>query len=131
MLPTCTARVGQQAKGMVQHPGCSATLLSSMWIDGKGHHVYASYSSSGVLIKEDEQKTIAVARKPHLRVWVKEWGMEFLSTGKGCGGGGGGVMKIRKQEKYFITLMKKGNRSINVFLKRLWVIENLLRNLGV
>lgn len=91
MLPTCTARVGQQAKGMVQHPGCSATLLSSMWTDGKGHHVYASYSSSGVLIKEDE----------------------------------------RKQEKYFITLMKKGNRSINVFLKRLWVIENLLRNLGV
>lgn len=88
VLPTCTARVGQQAKGMVQHPGCSATLLSSMWTDGKGHHVYASYSSSGVLIKEDEQKTIAVARKPHLRVWVKEWGLEFLSTGKGCGGGG-------------------------------------------
>ena len=103
-----------------------------MWTDGKGHHVYASYSSSGVLIKEDEQKTIAVARKPHLRVWVKEWGMEFLSTGKGYGGGGWGwVVKIRKQEKYFITLMKKGNRSINVFLKRLWPIENLLRNVGV
>lgn len=52
----------------------SATLLSSMWSDGKGHHVYTSYSSSGVLIKEDEQKTIAVARKPPLRAWVKEIG---------------------------------------------------------
>ncbi|CAI9173605.1 unnamed protein product [Rangifer tarandus platyrhynchus] len=102
-----------------------------MWSDGKEHHVYASYSSSGVLIKEDEQKTIAVARKPHLRVWVKEWGMEFLSTGKGCGGRRGRAVKIRKQEKYFIMLMQKGKRSISVFLKRLWVIENLLRSLGV
>lgn len=29
--------------------------------------------------------------------------MEFLSTGKGWG------IKIRKKEKYFIMLMKKGN----------------------
>lgn len=47
------------------------------------------------------------------------------------GGKVGRAVKIRKQEKYFITLMRKGNRSINVFLKRLWVIENLLRSLGV
>lgn len=109
MLPTCAARMGQQAKGIVQRPCCPATLLSSMWSDGKGHHVYTSYSSSGVLIKEDEQKTIAVARKPPLRVWVKEWGMEFLSTGKGCGGrrGEGGENQKAKEILHYVNEKRK------------------------
>lgn len=57
--------------------------------------------------------------------------MEFLSTGKGCGGGGGGDEKSESKRNTSLQVNEKGNRSINVFLKRLWVIENLLRNLGV
>lgn len=44
------------------------TLLSSMCIDGKGHNGYTSYSSSGVLIKEDEQKTIAGSLLPESQI---------------------------------------------------------------
>ena len=44
------------------------TLLSSMCIGGKGHNGYTSYSSSGVLIKEDEQKTIAGSLLPESQI---------------------------------------------------------------
>lgn len=82
----------------------AATLPSSTSIAGEGHHGGTSCSSSGVFIKENEQKTIAgsVTRKPHFSVRVKEkWGMELLGPGKGWG------LKIRTKEKYFIMLMKK------------------------
>lgn len=36
----------------------AVTLLSGVCIGSKGHCGYISYSSSGVLIKEDKQKTI-------------------------------------------------------------------------
>lgn len=53
-FPLCPAQMGPASKGKG-----AVTLLSSMYTDGKGHnHGYPSYSS-GVLIKEDEQKTIA------------------------------------------------------------------------
>lgn len=44
------------------------TLLSSMGTDGKGHNGCTSYSSSGVLIKEDEQKTIAGSLFPESHI---------------------------------------------------------------
>lgn len=44
------------------------TLLSSMCTDGKGHNGYTSYSSSGVLIKEDEQKTITGSLLPESQI---------------------------------------------------------------
>lgn len=44
------------------------TLLSSRGTDGKGHNGCTSYSSSGVLIKEDEQKTIAGSLLPESQI---------------------------------------------------------------
>lgn len=59
----CNPDVGnKQTTGVV-------TLLSSMCIDdGKGHSGYTSYSSSGVLIREDEQKTIAGSLLPESQI---------------------------------------------------------------
>lgn len=44
------------------------TLLSRVDSDGKGHNGCTSYSSSGLLIKEDEQKTIAGSLLPESQV---------------------------------------------------------------
>lgn len=63
VLPTCTAQMWptRQGSGVV-------TLLSSMGTGGKGHNGCTSYSSSGVLIKEDEQKTIAGSLLPESQI---------------------------------------------------------------
>lgn len=82
------------------------TLLSSTCVGGKGHSGDPSYSSSGLLIKEDEQKTISGSLLSECQslecgLGGKIWGMEWLGTGKGWG------LKNRKKEKIFIMLMKK------------------------
>lgn len=46
------------------------TLLSSTCIDGKGHLGCTSYSSSGVLIREDEQKTITGSLLPESQIFT-------------------------------------------------------------
>lgn len=121
VLPTCMAQMGPTSKGRG-----AVTLLSSMCIDGKQHHGYTSYSPSGVLIKEDEQKTIAGSLLPESQIveyrLKRNRGLELLGTGKGWG------WKIRKKEKYFIMLMKKREKSKHkYFWRRLLVAENLLR----
>jgi len=92
-----------------------------MCIDGKQHHGHTSYSPSGVLIKEDEQKTIAGSLLPESQIvecrLKRNRGLELLGTRKGWG------WKIRKKkkEKYFIMLMKKReNQSINIFEEGFW-----------
>lgn len=47
--------------------GCSDPAVH-MGTDGKGHNGCTSYSSSGVLIKEDEQKTIAGSLLPESQI---------------------------------------------------------------
>lgn len=93
MLPTCTAQMWPTSKG-----SGIVTLLSSRGTDGKGHNGCTSYSSSGVLIKEDEQKTITGSLLPESQILecrLKEGvgGMEWLGTGKGWG------LENRKKEK--------------------------------
>lgn len=72
-------------------------MLPRMCLDGKGHYGYISCYSSGVLITEDEQKTIADSLPESQmlsRMWVKEkWRLELLGTRKGW------ELKIRKKEK--------------------------------
>lgn len=90
-------------------------MLFSTCLDGKGHHGYTRHSSSGVLIKEDEQKTIAGSLLPEsqtLECGLKKNGVESLGTGEGW------ELKIRKRGKYFIMLMKeRENLKHSVFLK--------------
>jgi len=68
-----------------------------MCIDGKQHHGHTSYSPSGVLIKEDEQKTIAGSLLPESQIvecrLKRNRGLELLGTRKGWG------WKIRKKKK--------------------------------
>lgn len=114
VLPACMAQVGPTSNGRG-----AVTLLSSMCINGKQHHGHTSYSPSGVLIKEDEQKTIAGSLLPESQIveygLKRNRGLDLLGTGKGWG------WKIRKKDKYFIMLMKKReNQSINIFEVGFW-----------
>lgn len=84
VLPTYTAQIGPTSKGIG-----AVTLLSSMCIDGKQHHGYTSYSPPGVLIKEDEQKTIAGSLLPESQIvecGLKrngDWNCWALERGRG------------------------------------------------
>lgn len=104
----------------------AVTLLSSMCIDGKQHRGHTSYSPSGVLIKEDEQKTIAGSLLPKSQIvecgLKRNRGLELLGTGKGWG------WKIRKKREIFHYVNEEKRKSKHkYFQSRLWVAENLLR----
>lgn len=63
VFPTCAAQMWPTSPG-----SDIVTLLSGMGTDGKGHNGCTTYSSSGVLIKEDEQKTIAGSLLPESQI---------------------------------------------------------------
>lgn len=102
MLPTHTAQMGPTSKGTGAVTCCPACVL--MVRDTIG---YTIYSSSGVLIKEEEQKTIAgslLSESQTLECGFKKQ----TNTRIGMVGPWKGVgVEIRKKEKYFIMLMKK------------------------
>lgn len=102
MLPTRTAQMGPTSKGMGAVTCCPACVL--MVRDTIG---YTIHSSSGVLIKEDEQKTIAGSLLSDSQMlecgFKKKKKMRIGMAGPWKGVGA----EIRKKEKYFIMLMKK------------------------
>lgn len=103
MLPTHTAHIGPTSKGLGAVTCCPACVL--MVRDTIG---YTIYSSSGVLIKEDEQKTIAGSLLSESQMLECGFKKKKSKTRIGMAGPWKGVgVEIRKKEKYFIMLMKK------------------------